>query len=439
MPPPELPGDAPVVDILHPAVIIAREPLRHETDVAVPRRRDGGRGERFHLHPPLHREHRLQHRAPPLGVRHGMAMRLRLEELARRREIVEHASARFLNGQARVPSCRVGHPPVEGEDRDLRQVVTQANLVIVPVVCGRHLDRAGAERRVHMRIRDDGDAPPEQRQHDHPADQRAIPLVLRVDRHGGIAQHRLRPRRGDGDRPPRLAVHVVADVPEVAILLDRIDLQVRDGRLVDRIPVDHPVRAIDQATIVEPLEGGADGARGAGVHREDVPGPVERKTEGAQLIQDTVAVMLNECPDALQERLAPELLARQPLFRQLALHHDMHGDAGVVGAGQPERRDALHPLPPDQDILDGIHRVAIVERARDVRRRQDDDERLRLIRPLRRRHEVAALLPPRIDRPLDRLRVVHLRQFTVFREDCRLRSGRHRSLLSIAPGLRIED
>ena len=66
-----------------------------------------------------------------------------------------------------------------------------------------------------------------------------------------------------------------------------------------------------------------------------------------------------------------------PLGGQLALDHHLGGDAGVVGARQPQRRLAAHALEADQHVLQRVvQRVADVQRAGDVRRRDDDRERL---------------------------------------------------------------
>jgi hypothetical protein len=49
----------------------------------------------------------------------------------------------------------------------------------------------------------------------------------------------------------------------------------------------------------------------------------------------------------------------------------------VVGAGDPDGVATAHPLAADDDVLDGVvERVADVQRAGDVRGRDDDAERL---------------------------------------------------------------
>src|SRR5262249_26594797 len=39
---------------------------------------------------------------------------------------------------------------------------------------------------------------------------------------------------------------------------------------------------------------------------------------------------------------------------QLALHHHLGRDAGVVHAGLPQGVEALHPLPADEDVLKSV-------------------------------------------------------------------------------------
>ena len=95
---------------------------------------------------------------------------------------------------------------------------------------------------------------------------------------------------------------------------------------------------------------------------------------------------------------------------QLLLHHHLRGDAGVVGAGEPEGVEAGDALPADEDVLQrGGERVAEVERAGDVGRRQHDGEG----RPgpvVLVAVEVAALLPEPVPAGLDLAVLVALGQ-----------------------------
>ena len=65
-------------------------------------------------------------------------------------------------------------------------------------------------------------------------------------------------------------------------------------------------------------------------------------------------------------------------LRQLALDDHLRGDAGMVRARLPEHVLAAHALEADEDVLERVvQRVADVQRAGDVGRRDDDRERLR--------------------------------------------------------------
>ena len=78
-----------------------------------------------------------------------------------------------------------------------------------------------------------------------------IALVLGMHRHRHVAQHRLGPRRRNRDEAVGLALDGVADVPEVALHLDLLHLEVGDRRLELRVPVDEPLVLVDQALLVE--------------------------------------------------------------------------------------------------------------------------------------------------------------------------------------------
>ena len=84
------------------------------------------------------------------------------------------------------------------------------------------------------------------------------------------------------------------------------------------------------------------------------------------------------CQMRLHQLLAAEVVAGLLLLlAQAAFDHGLRGDAGVVGAGHPEGVVALHAPPADQHVLQGVvEGVAHVQGAGDVRRRDDDAERL---------------------------------------------------------------
>src|SRR5690606_36401050 len=68
VPPPELPADAPVLDVTHPRVVGVLPLLWDEAGVAVLDRGGGRPGERLHADEPLRREHRLDDSTRPLAA-----------------------------------------------------------------------------------------------------------------------------------------------------------------------------------------------------------------------------------------------------------------------------------------------------------------------------------------------------------------------------------
>mgnify|MGYP003693838417 CR=1 FL=1 len=72
----------------------------------------------------------------------------------------------------------------------------------------------------------------------------------------------------------------------------------------------------------------------------------------------------------------PRSCRDSPCGLQLLLDDDLRGDARVVGADLPQRVVAAHPVVADQHVHQRLlERVAHVQRAGDVRRRQLDAER----------------------------------------------------------------
>ena len=119
------------------------------------------------------------------------------------------------------------------------------------------------------------------------------------------------------------------------------------------------------------------------------------------------------CPDLLDERLTPEVVAREAaLLGQPLLDDRLRRDTSVVQPRHPDNRIAVHPAPACQDILDSHRqRVADVQRARHVGRRQHHRERAPVRGGARLdicslRFEQPALLPPLVPRGLNLCRQV---------------------------------
>ncbi len=235
-----------------------------------------------------------------------------------------------------------------------------------------------------------------------------------MNRDGRVAQHRLGARRDDIDRE-RAVFCRVADAPQETVALLVFDFRVGDGRLRDRVPVDQPRPAIDQAVAVECDEYFRDDRGEALVHREAFARPVRSEAERTKLLVDDAAVLFAPAPRAFEVGLAAELFARRPFAFQFSDQDRLGRDRRVVLSRDPVRIVAQHSMVARQHVHGRVGRaVPDVGTARDVQgRHRDHERRSRRIGIL---VEHARVLPRRVTAGLDRCRVVatgQLRRLTV--------------------------
>jgi hypothetical protein len=287
--------------------------------------------------------------------------------------------------------------------------VAQADLVVVEIVRGRDLHAAGAELGIDVVVSHDRNGSVRERQLHALADEVAIALVGRVHRDRGVAEHGLGPRGRDdqviaGTFAGRSG-DGIAQVPELAALLAAHDLEIGQGGMQHRVPVHEPLAAIDQPFVVEPHEYLEHRARQLGVHREALARPVDRCAEPPHLTNDRVPGALLPFPHARDEPLAAERLARSALALEEALYDHLRRNTCVIGAGLPQHVAPPHPVIARERVHDRVlERVAHVQRAGDVRRRDHDAIR----RPAARRREIARRFPARVVLRLDLLRPIVL-------------------------------
>ena len=408
--PPELAGDAPVVDVLHPVGVGLGEPLGDEPDLPVVDHPEGLLGQGGHLYEPLGGDQGLHVVVAAVAGAHVVAVVLGLDEVALLLQVLHDGLAALVAVHAVVGAAVFVDGPVVVDAPDDLQVVPQAHLEVVGVVGGGHLHRAGAEAQLHVFVGHDGDLPVHDGQDACLAHQVLEPLVLRVHRHAGVAHHGLRPGGGHHQIPAAVG-QGVADIPQVAGLVLVLHLRVGEGRQTVGAPVDDAAALVDEALVIELAEGLPHRPGAALVHGEPGPVPVAGGAQLLLLLDDAAAVLALPVPHPLQELLPAQVVAGQALLgAQLLLHLDLGGDAGVVRAGHPQRLVALHPLVADQDVLEGgVHGVAHVELARDVGGRHDDAEGL-LVR-VGGGLEAARIHPGLVDLPLHLLGLVGLWQF----------------------------
>ena len=395
MAPPQLTADAPVAGVLHPVIVLLVEALGHELDAAVPYRVDGRTGQGHHAHEPLLGNHGLDGGAAAVAGANIVGVGLDLLQIAARLQVGHDGLAGLVAIHAGVLAAVGGH--VGGLVQHLHdgQVVALAHLEVVGVMRGGDLHHAGAELHVHVGIGDDGDLLVQQGQQHLLAVQVLVALVVRMDGHGGIAQHGL--GTGGGQNQELVGAHDgVLQVPEAALLVLILHLGVGDAGLAVGAPVDDALAAVDQVLIVQILKDLQNRLAAALVHGEALAVPVAGAAQLLQLAHDAVAVLVLPGPGALQEAVAAQHLLGQALFLHLGHNLGLGGDGSMVGAGHPQSGVALHALVADQDVLPGlVHGMTHVQLASHVRRRHHDG--VGLFALIRLGVEVAAIQPEGIN------------------------------------------
>ncbi len=343
-----------------------------------------------HRHEPLVGQHRFDHLTGACATRHHQPVLPGLDQQTQCVEVRDDPSARVETVQAAVGrGRRVVERRVQCQHADHRQRVALAHGIVVHVVGGRDLDHAGAEGRVDVVVGDHRYRAVAQRQLHPLPDQVVVARIVRMHHHRDVAQHGLGAGRGHHQAVLQLAVdrlrsvgERVADMPEVAVFLLAFDLQVADGSLEHRVPVDQPLAAVDQALLVQAHEGfGHDGGQPF-VHREVFAAPVHAVAHAAHLRGDGVARLLLPLPHARDEvpaclgRCGAHVVPADALVAQLALDDDLGCDPGVVGARHPDRVLPAHAVVARERIHDGlVEGVPHVQRAGHVGWRQLDRKR----------------------------------------------------------------
>ena len=165
----------------------------------------------------------------------------------------------------------------------------------------------------------------------------------------------------------------VAAVPQVAVFVAVLDLEIGNGGGQFRVPVHQPLAAVDQPLLVQAHEDLDDRVGEPLVQGEAVPGPVHRRAHAPQLPGDVAAGAFLPLPYALDEGIAADLPACPAFAVQLAFHQHLGGDTGVVGPHLPECAPAVHAVITDEGIHERVLKgVPHVQAAGDVGRWNGD-------------------------------------------------------------------
>ena len=297
------------------------------------------------------RNHRLNDFTAALRARHVELVGFLLNDQAGGFHIGPQLLAALEAVQAGIGTAVGVDARLAVENADHLKVETLADGVIVGIVGRGDFERTGAELAIDVVVGDNRHRAVEDGHQHLAADEMPVTLVLRVDGHGGIAQDGFWARGGHRDEFIRVVRQTVLEVIQETRFLRILHLEVRDGGAQAGRPVDHARAAVDQALLVQAHESLAHSARQPGVEREALPRPVARGAQTADLAGDDAAVLLLPGPGAPLELLAAKLVAGEAFFGQRLLHLELGGDAGVVGAGQPQGGFTFHAVVADHQVF----------------------------------------------------------------------------------------
>ncbi len=411
MAPPQLAGDAPVVDIFHPVRVGFGKPFGDEFHLAVPHHPQGLLRQGLHLHKPLGGDQRLHIVVAAVAGADVVVVGLGLHQIALLLQVADNGLAARIAVQPGVGAAVFVDSAVIPDNADDLQIVPLAHLKVVWVVGGGHLHRTGSEADLTVLVPHNGNLPVHNGQYAGLSNQVLKPLVLRVHGYAGVAHHGFRP--GGGDYQVAGAVgQRIADMPQVTGLVLILHLRIGEGGDAVGAPVDNAAALVDESLAIQLAKGLPHGLGATLVHGEAGTAPVTGDAHLLLLGHDASAVLLFPLPHPLEELFTAQVVAGQALLRpQLLLHLDLGGDTGVVGAGNPQRGVALHPLKAGEDILQrAVQGMAHVELACYIGRRHHNGKWL--FGPVRVAVKTVPLLPHLIDAALHLLRLVHLGKFS---------------------------
>src|SRR5215218_2359407 len=320
LPPPELPGDVPVADILEPPDGLPPPGVGVDGYLARFQHLDGWFGERPHRTPPLLREPRLDDCSAPVAMPDPESIRANTAEKPQAFQLLHDRLAGFLTAHPLERTACVVDRTVRVHDVDRIEAEPASYLEVVGVMRGGDLEDAGSELGIHVLVGEDLYLPLDERHPYLSSDEVQVTLVLRVDDERHVAEHRFWTRGEDLGvvfTVGALALAVnegVANAVELALHILVVDLEVRDGRAVVRAPVGDAVAPVDQTLVVQPDKGSEDRVDVVVVHSVAEPAPVERGAQALVLAEDLLPCYKGELAAALDEGFAAEVPPGLALF-----------------------------------------------------------------------------------------------------------------------------
>ena len=194
-----------------------------------------------------------------------------------------------------------------------------ADLKVIRVMGGCDFDRAGSEFHIDILVRHNRNLFVDQRKNNCLTHQVFIPLIIGMNRDGGIAEHRLGTRRRNLKRIV-CPDDRITDMPEMACLLLVFDLGIGERCLTLGAPVDNTFSPVDIALFIQIQKNSLNGLRTSLIECEALTLPVTGSAQLLQLLSDGSAVLRLPLPHFLQKCLASDFALVDPLLFERVGH-----------------------------------------------------------------------------------------------------------------------
>jgi hypothetical protein len=279
--PPELTRDTPVLSILHPVEIVLIKSFGDELDATVAYSLDSGLCEGLHLYEPLKADHRLDSGTATVASAYLVLDVVDLTEISALFEILKYCLTSLIAIHTRILGICIGDLCILGENDFHRKLLTASNLKVVGVVCGSDLNATGTLIELCVLVGNDRNTATYERKYAILTDKILISFVLGVNCYRSIAKKSFG-TSGSNLNVSSTAYEGILDMPKMAVLLNVVNLGVRDRGFTVRAPVDDTLTAVNETLLVKALENVANSAAAALVKGEALTGPV---AGGAHLLE----------------------------------------------------------------------------------------------------------------------------------------------------------
>ena len=252
--PPNLAGNTPVANIIHPAGVGLGEALGHELGATIVNAIHSSLNQGLHFYEPLSRNKGLYNAAAALAVTNSMGMVFDFNKIAASFQISHNVLAAFLASLTFIFACFRSHFAIHANNNYAGQVMANAHLIVVGVVGRSDFYSAGTKFQINIAISDDGNNTTIGGQSQMLAYQMTIAGVSRVYSYSGIARDGLRTSGSNGQIGALFLHYGITEVPQMARIILVLNLDIGQSSIAVYAPVGDAGAFINEALFKQSAE-----------------------------------------------------------------------------------------------------------------------------------------------------------------------------------------